>query len=331
MKPAFLNLYYRQSSRFFYRELLDNGPNYLSAALLSENQVVQSYQHYNLAVELVAIYPKEGTVWSEHPIGILKRDWVTSNHYEAARNYIDYLLAKPQQEKALQYGFRPANVSVPLTTPIDAEHGVNPQAPQLTLEMPSAPVIDAILNLWKHSKKPANIAIVLDISGGMRGDKIRHARATIMQLLQKLNDVDSISILVFNDKINWVSQAVLLGKQRERLQRQVKHQFTGGSTALYDAISQAYDSLLNNFAKISTILVLSEGEDSQSSLTFKDLLRKIQFDNDKRPIRISTIGYGTQAEKNHLKDIANISQGQFYDGTASNSSEIVKDLIAFLN
>jgi len=321
--------HYRQSSQLFYQELLDKSPKYLSAALLYENQVIRSYQNHDMMVKLVAIYPSGGTLWSEHPIGIVKRDWVTPAHYEAARNYIDYLLAKPQQEKALQYGFRPANVSVPLATPIDTSHGVNPQAPQATLEMPEVEVIKAIIKLWQQHKKPVNFTIVLDISGGMRGGKIRHARSTISQLLKNIEDGNYISLLSFNNSFNWTAKTVLIKKHRERLQRQIKYQFTRGGTALYDAINQAYDSLLKNPDKILAMVVFSDGEDSHSRLTFKELLSKVQFDSEKGPIRIFTIGYGTQAEKNRLREMAIVSQGKFYDGTAIDTNKISKDILAF--
>src|SRR5207247_871078 len=78
----------------------------------------------NLACPLVAIYPREGTFWSDHPVGIVQRDWVTAEHKEAAKMYIDYLLARPQQEKAMTYGLRPGDPNVPLAAPFDAAHGV---------------------------------------------------------------------------------------------------------------------------------------------------------------------------------------------------------------
>jgi len=60
---------------------------------------------------------KEGTFWSDHPVGVVEREWVTSEHREAAKIYIQYLLARPQQLKAMQYGFRPPLSMCPLLLP----------------------------------------------------------------------------------------------------------------------------------------------------------------------------------------------------------------------
>ena len=76
-------------------------------------------------------------------MGVVEREWVTPAHREAAKVYIQYLLQRPQQEKAITYGFRPGAVDVPVASPIDQAHGVDPQEPKTTLEVPSVPVMDA--------------------------------------------------------------------------------------------------------------------------------------------------------------------------------------------
>ena len=176
-------VHYGRSTGFFGKKLMANGPSYLSAAVLYENMVIESYSHQNLEYPIVAVYPKEGTFWSDHPAGIVDRPWVTPAHREAAEAYLKYLLERPQQEKAMAYGFRPADVDIALGAPIDAAHGVDPKEPQALLRVPSAKVIRAVQALWKEQKKAANIALVMDVSGSMKGDKITQARNAGLQLL----------------------------------------------------------------------------------------------------------------------------------------------------
>jgi hypothetical protein len=76
--------------------------------------------------------------WSDHPVGIVERDWVTPERREAAQTYINYLLAAQSQQKALAYGFRPGSPDVPVGAPIDAAHGVDPKQPVTTLEIPGS-------------------------------------------------------------------------------------------------------------------------------------------------------------------------------------------------
>jgi Ca-activated chloride channel homolog len=103
-------VHYGSSTGFFGRKLFDSGPEYLSAAVLYESMVVESYGNAKtMAFPVVALYPKEGTFWSDHPVGIVERDWVTPERREAAQTYINYLLAAQSQQKALAYGFRPGS------------------------------------------------------------------------------------------------------------------------------------------------------------------------------------------------------------------------------
>ena len=218
-------VHYGSSTGFFGRQMFSNGPQYLSAAVLYENMVIESYAQ-QVPFPVVAIYPKEGTFWSDHPIGIVERDWVTPEHREAAKAYIQYLLQRPQQERAITYGFRPGSVDVPLAAPIDAAHGADPQEPKTTLEVPSVPVIDAILNLWQQKKKPANVVLVLDTSGSMNDDgKIQSAREGAKQLVNLLSDNDRLSLLPFNSRINWASQNVPIKTGREQLMKTIDSLF----------------------------------------------------------------------------------------------------------
>lgn len=205
-------VHYGSSTGFFGRQMFSNGPQYLSAAVLYESMVTESYgQEGNLPFPVVAIYPKEGTFWSDHPIGVVEREWVTPEHREAAKIYIQYLLQRPQQERAIAYGFRPGAVDVPLASPIDETHGVDPKEPKTTLEVPSVPVIDSILNLWQQHKKSAHVVLVLDTSGSMNDDrKIQNAREGAKQLVNLLSDGDQLSLLPFNNKINWANQDTLI-------------------------------------------------------------------------------------------------------------------------
>lgn len=119
-------VHYGSSTGFFGKRMFAAGPQYLSAAVLYENMVIESYgPSYQLPFPVVAVYPKEGTFWSDHPVGVVERPWVTPEHREAAKVYVDYLLARPQQERAMQYGFRPSAVEIPLGAPFDAAHGVD--------------------------------------------------------------------------------------------------------------------------------------------------------------------------------------------------------------
>jgi Ca-activated chloride channel family protein len=326
-------VHYGSSTGFFGDKLIANGPLYLSAAVLYESVVINSYSKSPVE-PLVAVYPKEGTFWSDHPVGIVQRPWVTTERQEASKAYIDYLLSRPVQEKALKYGFRPSLPEVPLVEPFDAAHGVNPKEPQTVLEEPSAEILNATLNLWKQKKKTAAVTLVVDTSGSMNDDgKIQNAKAGALEFLDLLGDADTFSLIPFNTRIYPAGQNLLLKDHRAKIQQTVSSLYADGGTALYDSIGLAYDRLMAdrrlNEKKIAAIVVLTDGEDTDSKMSLNDLLKKIRFDNETHTIHVFTIAYGHDANQDVLKQIAAATQATSYAGTPENIRTVFKDISTF--
>jgi Ca-activated chloride channel family protein len=328
-------VHYGSSTGFFGRKMFTNGPEYLSAAVMYENMVIESYgSQYSLPFPIVAIYPKEGTFWSDHPVGVVQRPWVTPEKKEAAKIYIDYLLAKPQQEKAIPYGFRPGAVDVPLAAPIDSAHGVDPKEPLTTLEVPQVDVMHAILTLWHANKKHANITLVFDTSGSMKeNQKMENARAAALQLVDQLGDDDQFSLLPFSGAPEWALQRAGVKQDRAVAREKIGAMYPHDGTALYDAISAAYAAHLasqdQDKERISAIVVLTDGDDRDSKLRLDDLLQQIKFDNERHTIRVFTIAYGDDAKKDVLTKIADATQAKFYAGNQQNIRQVLREISTF--
>ena len=326
-------VHYGSSTGFFGRKLFDSGPQYLSAAVLYESMVVESYSNAKaMPFPVVAIYPKEGTFWSDHPVGIAERDWVTPERRAAAQIYINYLLAAPQQQKALTYGFRPGAADTPVGAPIDEAHGVDPKQPVTTLEVPSSEVVNAIQHKWDaEEKKPADVALVIDTSGSMGEEsKMPNAKAGAKQLVSLLSDKDDFSLISFNDTPSWAATDQAIASSRKPSLDAVDSLFAGGQTALYDAIDQAYHHLEERPSDhIRAVVVLTDGADNRSDLPLSELLKHIRSDPESHTIRIYTIAYGHDAKRGILGEVAYATQGQTYDGTPQNIVEVFRDISTF--
>jgi Ca-activated chloride channel family protein len=326
-------VHYGSSTGFFGRKMFVNGPEYLSAAVLYESMVVESYGESSLAFPVVAIYPKEGTFWSDHPVGIVERDWVTPEHRDAAKIYIQYLLGREQQTKALQYGFRPASLDVPLAAPLDEAHGIDPKEPKTTLEVPSPEIINAILQMWKVEKKHSDVTLVLDTSGSMSEEgKMQNAKEGAKQLVQLLDDGDTFSFLPFSSTLHWAQMNAPVKDQRRQLLQQIDSLFAGGGTALYDSIDSAYQHMAEksgNDNKIQAVVVLTDGEDTQSQMKLDELMQRIKYNGETRAIHVFTIAYGKDARKDILKQIADATQAKSYQGDPRNIVEVFRDISTF--
>jgi Ca-activated chloride channel homolog len=328
-------VHYGSSTGFFGRRMFAGGPGYLSAAVLYENMVIESYDPNlsgQLPMPIVAVYPREGTFWSDHPVGIVQRDWVDDDHRVAAKAYIDFLLAEPQQRKAMDYGFRPGDPKIALSAIFDAAHGVDPKQPVTTLAVPSADVMNAALHLWHTRKKHANIVLVLDTSGSMNDQqKMPNAKLGANQMITMLEDDDVMSLLPFSDQMHWTGQAMPLKTHRQHVLSSINNLYANGGTRLYDSIDAACQYLRSNPQpdRISAVVVLTDGEDTASKMTFDTLMSRIKPDESGNGIRIFTIGYGDDANRDILGKIAEQTQAKFYAGTPDNIREVFKDIATF--
>ena len=333
-------VHYGSSTGFFGRKMFERGPQFLSAAVMYENMVVESYggvggvtdASYNLPFPVVAIYPSEGTFWSDHPVGVVNREWVTPERAEAAKLYVDYLLQPEQQRAALSFGFRPGDPSVPLASPVDAAHGADPAEPRTTLAVPPAQVVTNVIELWKKNKKHANIALVLDTSGSMKeDDRIANAKAGAAELVKLLSDYDTLSLTSFNTRPTTVVPPTPLADGRSRIDKGLNGLFADGGTALYDAIAAAQVDLASRAGDdvISAVVVLSDGEDRNSRLKLPQLLDQIRSGGERKTVRVFTIGYGKDAKTDVLEEISQSSDAKSYKGTNDNIREIFKDIATF--
>lgn len=323
-------VHYGRSTGFFGHKLMDNGPGYLSAAVLYENMVIESYKRDNLPFPIVAIYPKEGTFWSDHPAGVVNAPWVSAEQKQAAEIYLQFLLDKQQQQRALAYGFRPADVQIPLAAPIDARYGVNPEEPKTTLEVPSVTVMNEIKQLWYQQKRHANVVLVLDTSGSMSGEKMDNARKGAVQLLDMLGEADNFSLLSFNSQPQWVEKDTKVQAGRTAAKKHIEGLFASGGTALYDAIAEAHKHLSQkSLENISAIVVLSDGADSNSQKKLFELRNQVELDAENQAIRIFPIGYGSGARMEVLEQIANATQTKAYKGTPQSINAVFREISTF--
>lgn len=148
---------YGKSTGFFGSWAVESGPDAITLFGVYENIVIEHSldAKKKWGTSIIAIYPKFGTLYSDHPFVILDADWVNEWQRFAALQYLYFLLGEDAQMKAQKHGFRPANPSVPIDEDIfNPENGVEKELRIRVLKPPSGEVLEAILSLWEKVKNP---------------------------------------------------------------------------------------------------------------------------------------------------------------------------------
>lgn len=331
-------VHYGKSTGFFADKMLDRGPAYLSAAVLYENLVIESYGRATSAASaapmpLVAIYPVEGTFWADHPFAILDAPWVTPEDKEAAALLQQFLRARPQQEHAVALGFRAADPAIPITAPIDAAHGCDPKQPQNLLEVPDAPTLEALIALWRTTKKASDVVLVFDKSGSMQGQPLVEAKQGAKAFLGSLDPRDRVTLLFFDSRVYPPIGPFEVGKSRAELESRIDGAIASGGTALYDAVAAAVTLMRKGEGgrqvsqRIRAVVAMTDGKDENSQLTQQAVEKSLG--NEQSDVIVFTVAYGTIADGSVLESIANAGNGGFARGDVASIITVFRDMAAY--
>lgn len=330
-------VHYGESSSWLTEKLVTRGPAYLSAVTLYESNVVKANDKYKdkLPFPLVAIYPKEGTFWENHPTGLVNAEWVSAEQKEAGQKFLDFMTSKDQQAKASQYGYRPTDKTVAVAAPIDAAHGADPAQPaESSLEYVNDAIFRRANELWHDVKKHSLVYLVLDTSGSMNGDPMNAAKKGAAQFIREMQKEDEIGVIAFSDQPRLVKP---LGKVRdvgESLAQAVEGLFADGGTSLYDATVTAMDLIEKHKKeskeqKLYGVVVLSDGKDTASRKGKSDLFDLMPATEAADGTRIFTVAYGSEADEDLLQQISSRSNALFLKGDAGNIDKIYHQISAY--
>jgi Ca-activated chloride channel family protein len=355
---TFMNNWFRADQR-------GNPFGYVSAVAVEEKSVID----YNTGdpdgirqegeeprpprVPLVAIYPEEGTLYSDNPLFILDAEWVDEDQAAGAQLFIDFVGEPANQRTVLEFGFRPGNPDVPIGAPIDRDHGVDADQPQTLLDVPAPTVLARLLDDWQDQRKPARVLLLMDVSGSM-GDiadpdtgatKLDLAKQATINALEDFNDDDVVGLQVFTTDLADGADVVTLvkpgrmGDVKEQLRNKLRDLVPLNGTPLYRATRSAYEDQVASYdpTRINAVILLSDGvNDDGEPDDDRDELEQLQQDlsaesegQQTQSVRVFPISYGEGADLATLRRIAEASQAAVYD--SSDPRSITKVFVAVVS
>jgi Ca-activated chloride channel family protein len=282
-------------------------------------------------VQLVAIYPKEGTLYSDNPAYILDGPWVTATARQAATAFRSFAIDDPaNQQKVLEFGFRPGNPGVAIGDPITAANGVNPNKPDTELVVPTPEVLTALIDSWEANRKTARVIMLLDVSGSMSdlaGDgssKLELAKQAVLSGIDQFKPDDEIGLWVFStnrngdDDYEELIAPAPLSEIKDELEQTVRGLVAEGGTGLYDSTRAAVEAIREGFdpTKINGVLLLTDGmcDDDPPGCELQPLLNFLGS-NERDVVRVFPVAYGEDTSITELTAIATASQARLYQAT----------------
>ncbi|HEV2785561.1 MAG TPA: substrate-binding domain-containing protein [Solirubrobacteraceae bacterium] len=328
-------VHYGDTTLFISDQLRKNGLGYASAVAMEEATLVDFNQRRGNREKLVAIYPAEGTFYSDNPYITLDAPWVTAAQRAGAKAFGEYLAENIDASTAARYGFRPADLKAKPAAPLDEANGVDPTQPKRVLGLPEPRVLDAIKKAWRADRKPANVLLVLDTSGSMvEGGRLTSAKAGLRTFLREVAPQDRVGLTIFNERVMPLAPIERIGGNRAELTGRIGGLIADGGTAAYDATAAAVEQVgkLADTSRINAVVLLTDGEDTDSTKSVDALVQELEAQGDsQRRVRVFTIAYsaGAQGAAENLERIAEASGGKSYTGDTDDIETVYRSISSF--
>ena len=312
---------------------------YLSAVAVEEKSVLDYNagnpsgdpatlgNHAAPKVPLVAVYPKEGTLFSDSPYVILNAPWSTADKKAGAQDFLDYLLLPEQQKLFTDAFFRTADGKA--GDPINSSSAVKADGVTITLNPPAPDVLSEVRSLWAEVRKPARILVVMDVSGSMSADsgsggksKLDLAKSAATTALGQLADTDQVGFWVFTTDLptpdTITAQLVDVGplaQTRQPITTAIEGLTPLNGTPLYAATRRAAEKMnaSSDPNSINAVVVLTDGRNEYTDNDLNGLVSYLQGSAQENGVRVFTIAYGPDADLDVLKQISEASRAAAYD------------------
>ena len=153
-------------------------------------------------------------------------------------------------------------------------------------------------------REPLSLAIVIDQSKSMSGEKIVHAKESVLRFISLMEPGDRAALIAFSDSVALIEP---LTDDRDRLTNAVKAIEPEGHTALFDAIAQGAGALKDVPGR-KAVIVLTDGIANRGSLDIDQAIAEAVKDF----VSVTVIGLGADVRTTRLERIAQETGGVYF-------------------
>ncbi len=160
-----------------------------------------------------------------------------------------------------------------------------------------------------QKRPPLNLALVLDKSGSMRGDRIVAARNAAHMIIERLHRDDIMALISYDSEVTIISPATKANNTTQLTQR-INQLRANGNTALYAGVRQGAEEVQKFLDKrhINRVILLSDGQANVGPSSVAELSKLGQQIGGKG-ISVTTLGLGDGYNEDLMSQLANYSDG----------------------
>ena len=158
-----------------------------------------------------------------------------------------------------------------------------------------------------RERAPLSMAIVLDTSGSMEGDKIDQAKDSVIRLIRDMRDDDEVAFIRYSDDASVVQQLARVGTMRDSLVREIRGIQAGGGTSIPSGLNAALAQLGGAWhSRVRHIVLASDGLDSTRAEA-----QRLAVNGFQQGITVSSMGIGLDFDESYMSGLARAGHGNF--------------------
>ena len=225
------------------------------------------------------------------------------------KSFIPHLLLAVALSGAMSLSAKQA--SQPVRVTVDLDRAVLPA------DAPNRSVVkiglDCVRLPHREARPPVNLALVIDRSGSMSGDKIARAREAALELVSRLGPDDIVSLIAYDSTVETLVPAQRLREARD-LETAIRSLEARGNTALHGGVIRAATEVRRHLGEgrhVPRIILLSDGQANVGPSSPEELGR-LGASLVKEGISVTTVGLGLGFNEDLMTRLAERSDGNTY-------------------
>lgn len=159
-------------------------------------------------------------------------------------------------------------------------------------------------------RAPINLAIVIDRSGSMRGDRIVKAKEAAIFAINMLSENDTLSVVAYDNDARVIIPSTKVNNKQKLISLIKENIDAGGGTALFAGLSKGIHQVEKHLSEdnVNRIILLSDGQANIGPTSVKEL-SELAIIAAKKNISVSTFGIGEDYNELLMSSIASYSDG----------------------